>query len=130
MSCQVVGARGGLEHHEHLAAAVPSRRAALGKVAGRLVDLLPIVRDHFYHPDFLGSFSQKSVLPALVPGLGYEDLEIGEGATASAILEGLLTAPEALSAAERKRLRKELFRYCERDTLGMVKMYEALQRVA
>jgi hypothetical protein len=65
-----------------------------------------------------------------VPGLGYEDLEIGEGATASAILEALLTAPEALSAAERKRLRKELFRYCERDTLGMVKMYEALQRVA
>lgn len=68
MSCQVVGARGGLEHHEHLAAAVPSRRAALGKVAGRLVDLLPIVRDHVYHPDFLGSFSQKSVLPALCRG--------------------------------------------------------------
>jgi len=170
MSCHVVGARGGLEHHEHLAdgpgdprpalaaavvracagartvvawnarfergclehlaAAVPSRRAALGEVADRLVDLLPIVRDHVYHPDFLGSFSQKAVLPALVPGLGYEDLEIGEGATASAILEGLLTAPEALSAAERKRLRKELLRYCERDTLGMVKMYEALRRAA
>ena len=67
----------------HLAENVPSLRTALLDVADRLVDLLPIVRDHVYHPDFGGSFSLKSVAPALVSGLGYEDLEIGEGSAAS-----------------------------------------------
>lgn len=169
MSCHVVGARGGLEHTEHLAdgpgdprpalaaavvracagartvvawnagferrclehlaAAVPSRRGALLEAADRLVDLLPIVRDHVYHPDFLGSFSQKSVLPALVPGLGYGGLAISEGETASAALESLLLAESPLPAADRKRLRKDLLRYCERDTLGMLRIYEELQRL-
>jgi hypothetical protein len=169
VSCHVLGARGGVEHHEHLAdgpgdprpamaaavvracagastvvawnagferrclehlaAAVPPRRAALGEVVRKLVDLLPIVRDHVYHPDFLGSLSQKAVLPALVPGLGYGGLAISEGETASAVLEALLLAESPVPAADRKRLRKDLLRYCERDTLGMVKMYQRLQRL-
>jgi hypothetical protein len=33
-------------------------------VRERLVDLLPIVADHVYHPAFGGSFSIKAVLPA------------------------------------------------------------------
>jgi predicted RecB family nuclease len=33
----------------------------------RLWDLLPVVRNHVYHPAFGGSFSLKAVLPALVP---------------------------------------------------------------
>ena len=42
-----------------------------------------MVRDGCYHPDFRGSFSIKNVLPVLVPGMGYEDLEIADGQTAS-----------------------------------------------
>ena len=33
--------------------------------------------------NLLGSFSIKSVLPALVPDLGYDDLEINDGGMAS-----------------------------------------------
>jgi len=110
----------------HLAENVPSLRTALLDVADRLVDLLPIVRDHVYHPDFGGSFSLKSVAPALVPGLGYEDLEIGEGSAASTILETLLLRADSIPAADRATLRRQLMDYCERDTLATVKVYERL----
>lgn len=112
---------------EHLAENVPSRRRALRAIIGRLVDLLPIVRDHVYHPDFGGSFSLKAVAPALVPGLDYESLEIGDGATAAGALEGLLLAGEGLGPGERKSLRKRLLAYCKQDTFAMVKVVDALR---
>jgi hypothetical protein len=128
------GARTVLAYHapfekkciEDLAGALPHLRKELTALAGRLRDLLPIVRDHVYHPDFGGSFSLKSVLPALVPGLGYDDLEIGDGSTATVALEALLLGGDLLGAAERHGLRRDLLRYCERDTLAMVKLHERL----
>jgi hypothetical protein len=111
---------------EHLAEAVPEHRRALLAIRDRLVDLLPIVREHVYHPGFGGNFGLKAVLPALVPGAGYGDLAIADGNTASAVLEGLLLSPEATPAEDRERLRRELLAYCERDTLAMVKLTEQL----
>lgn len=112
---------------EHLAEHVPTHRKALRSIISRLVDLLPIVRDHVYHPDFGGSFGLKAVAPALVPGLDYEHLEIGDGATAAGALEGLLLAGDQLAPGERKALRKQLLAYCEQDTLAMVKVVAALR---
>ena len=114
---------------EHLAAHVPARREALLDVAGRLVDLLPIVREHVYDPAFGGSFSLKSVAPALAPGLGYGDLEIGEGSQAQFALEDLLLRGEGIPDEDRTRRRRQLLDYCERDTLATVRVYEKLQQV-
>jgi hypothetical protein len=38
-------------------------------------DLLPIIRGFVSHPAFLGSYSIKSLAPALVPGCTYDDLD-------------------------------------------------------
>ena len=114
----------------HLAENVPTLRKALLDVADRLVDLLPIVRDNVYHPDFGGSFSLKSVAPALVPGLGYQDLDIGEGSAASSVLEALLLREDTIPAGDRAKLRRQLMDYCERDTLSTVKVYERLLELA
>ncbi len=108
----------------------PSLASTLKKLRKRIVDLLPIVRDHVYHPDFGGSFGLKSVLPALVPGLGYDDLDVKDGGTASAVLEALLLHGDAMDPNERAELRRNLLAYCERDTLGMVKLYERLLELA
>ena len=54
---------------ERLADAVPELADDLLAIAARLADPLPVVRAHVYHPDFHGSFSLKSVLPALVPNV-------------------------------------------------------------
>jgi len=115
---------------EHLAEHVPDRRRALLAVAGKLVDLLPIVRDHVYHPAFVGSFSMKAVGPALVPEISYDDLEIGEGGTASAALEGLLLGSAPLPPAKREALRGQLLAYCAQDTLAMVRLVERLTALA
>ena len=109
-----------------LAAFLPHLRADLAALSDRIRDLLPIVRDYVYHPNFGGSFSIKSVLPALVPGLGYDDLEIQDGSSASAALEGLLFDPDALNPEAHQPMRKSLLAYCERDTLAMVRLYERL----
>jgi hypothetical protein len=115
---------------EQLAEHVPAHRKALNGVIARLVDLLPIVRNHVYHPDFGGGFSMKVVAPALVPGLDYSELEIGEGGTAAAVLEGLLLNGAALSEAARAKLQKQLLEYCKLDTLAMVKVVERLRSLA
>jgi len=96
----------------------------------RLVDPLPVVRDHVYHPDFGGSFSLKSILPALVPALGYDDLEIAEGETASRVLMQLVADDPTLLPAERATKREALLRYCERDTLAMVRVLSRLRELA
>jgi len=113
-----------------IAAGAPALAPRLERVAERLVDLLPIVRDHVYHPDFGGSFSLKRVLPALVPGLGYDDLAIGDGALASVALERVLWGGETVGQDERARLREDLLRYCARDTLGLARLLGRLRGLA
>ncbi len=109
---------------------VPAHRRELRSIARRLVDLLPIVRDHVYHPAFDGSFSLKSVLPALVPELGYGDLELADGGAASAALESLLLDEGGHAPEGARALRDQLMAYCERDTLAMVRLVERLREIA
>ena len=82
-----------------LAAEFPQYGPQLIALAERLVDLLQIVRDCYYHPDFHGSFSIKSVAPTLAPQLSYDELDIPDGLAASAAYQRLLTGdvppPEA-----------------------------------
>jgi hypothetical protein len=115
---------------EDLAAAAPELAAELQAIASRIHDLLPIVRDHVYHPDFLGSFSLKTVLPALVPGLTHESLEVSEGHTASALLHRLLFLGEPSKSDEREALRRDLLDYCAMDTLALVRLKERLDELA
>ncbi len=93
-------------------------RALLG---GRMVDMLELVRAHCYHPEFHGSFSIKSVVPALIPHLGYDDLAIADGTLASMAYAEMLR-PE--TAQERKQeIRENLLAYCARDTLAVVELF-------
>src|SRR5262245_29380947 len=108
----------------------PELKADCDSLIERIRDPLPIVRDYVYHPDFNGSFGLKSVLPALVPELSYEDLEVAEGMTASVRLARLLLDPEPMETSVIDRWRYELMRYCERDTWGLVKLLEHLRELA
>lgn len=111
----------------HLAEWVPHLAKELKKIEAKLIDLLPVVRNHVYHPDFGGSFSIKKVLPALVPGLSYRDLAINEGETASLELMRLMFEGEEMKPRERSQLREALLRYCERDSWAMVKLLDKLK---
>ena len=110
-----------------LACLVPALEAPLLDIAGRLVDLETIVADHVYHPGFHGSFSLKSVLPALVPDCGYDGLAIREGTQAALAYEQLR---ELQPGPERARLRAQILDYCAQDTWGMLCIYRFLRELA
>ncbi|MBI2172265.1 MAG: DUF2779 domain-containing protein [Chloroflexi bacterium] len=112
------------EAAEHL----PQYADGLTAMQGRLFDLLKLLREHYYHPAQHGSYSLKSVLPALAPDMGYDDLAIQEGNAAALAYEKMLAleTPEG----ERAVLRQALLDYCQRDTLAMVKVVEALCKEA
>ena len=56
---------------EELASAFPEYEATLLSLMERIVDLLGIARDYYYHPDMRGSWSIKAVLPTIAPELDY-----------------------------------------------------------
>ena len=127
----VVAYNAGFERRcmEQMAGALPTLAAPLTSIVTRLVDLLPVIRNHVYHPDFGGSFSLKSVLPALVPELSYDGLAIADGGTASLELERLLFNGDGLELPAKERLRSDVLRYCQKDTWGLVKLLECLRRL-
>jgi len=108
-----------------LADCFPSYAARIKRVQKRLWDLLSVVRDHVYHPKFGGSFSIKSVLPALVKGMTYAGMGVADGAQAGVAYLQMLS--DDTPPREKKRLRKDLLKYCEQDTLAMIKIVEALR---
>ena len=96
----------------------------LDAVVTRMVDLLPIVRDHYYHPALRGSFSMKALLPAVCPELNYDDLRLKGGEMAARAW--LRMVAPATPHAERKELGAALLNYCARDTLAMLRVRERL----
>src|SRR5258705_54288 len=102
--------------------AVPELRAELEALEGKLVDLLPVVRENVYHPDFLGSFSLKYVLHPLVPELTYDDLVIVDGLVASVEIARLLFVAGENPPEEHHPRPQDLLNYFQREKWGMVKM--------
>lgn len=107
-----------------LAEALPQYRDGLLALVPRIVDLLKVVRDNYYHPEFHGSFSIKKVLPALAPGFGYGELAVQEGMEASAAYARLVTGD--VPEDEAAKTREALLAYCKRDTEAMVRVYHRL----
>ena len=77
-----------------------------------------------------GSFSIKSVLPAIFPNdpaLDYHNLEgVHNGSEAMSIFPKI----QYMSPEDQTRARHNLLKYCELDTYAMVKVWEELVRVA
>jgi hypothetical protein len=115
---------------ERMAQALPALAGELRDIVARLADPLPVVREHVYHPGFGGSFSLKTVLPALVPDLDYAGLAIADGETAALALTQLVLEGDGIAQPEREATREALLRYCERDTLAMVRVLERLREIA
>ena len=103
----------------------------LRNIADHIVDLIePFREGHYYVPAMGGSFSIKSVLPALFPDdprLNYHNLSdlCQNGGDAMTIFPRIKDmAPDEAAAA-----REALLRYCELDTWAMVVVWERLQEV-
>lgn len=106
-----------------LARRFPALRDRLLSLNERIVDLLPIARNHYYHPSQQGSWSLKKVLPAVVPGLSYDKLEgVQDGGMAmDAFLEAI---HPATPSARKSVIEQQLLAYCQLDTYSMVRLWQ------
>ena len=104
-----------------MAVMLPDLAAALNAVAGRLVDLLRLTRDHYQHPALGGSYSLKAVLPTVDAELDHALLEeVQDGLSAQAAYHE--AADPATAADRREVLRHSLLEYCGLDTLALVRV--------
>ncbi len=110
-----------------LAVWLPEHAEGINAIQARLFDLLPVVREHVYHPAFAGSYSIKSVLPALVPEMTYEGMEVANGQDAGLAWESLVRG--SVNPGERDRIRKALLDYCGQDTLALILLLKQLRAV-
>lgn len=116
---------------KELAAQFPDLAGHLLNIQENIRDLLiPFQSGYYYNRAMGGSFSIKSVLPALFPDdptLDYHNLEgIHNGSEAMTIFPKIKDMPPEEQAAARKNL----LAYCELDTYAMVKVWEALTKAA
>ncbi len=114
--------------NESLAAHCPDRAAALLGINNRIQDLMePFSKGWYIHPEFHGSASLKAVLPVLCPGLSYADLKIKDGQ--EAMLSWYALQQGDLNPQDLAELREALLAYCQRDTYGMVAIWNYLQKL-
>jgi hypothetical protein len=106
-----------------LAERYPELAPALLSINARVVDLLPIARNRYYHPSQQGSWSIKAVLPAAVPELSYDQLSgVQDGGMA---MEAFVEALSPDTSPERKaEIENQLLAYCQLDTLAMVRLWQ------
>jgi predicted RecB family nuclease len=107
-----------------LAAWLPEFAKRIKTIHSRLWDLLPVIRKYVYHPAFAGSYSLKAVLPALVPEMKYEGMQIANGQDAGFAWESLIRG--WADQAEHDNIKKALLAYCKQDTVALVKLLRTL----
>jgi len=105
----------------------PEYKSNLVKINDRMVDLLvPFRSRYLYHPEMKGSASLKSVLPAFVPDMTYDGLGIQDGEMAS--IRYLSCIKNLVSDTEKRKIFKDLIKYCGQDTLAEVKLLDVLYK--
>ena len=113
---------------KELANDFPEYKVPLLALISRFVDLIVPFRNlGYYHPEFHGSFSIKSVLPAMFPDepdLDYKSLSIQNGGVA---MDTFANLSRLKNESERLEIREALLAYCKLDTWAMVKIYRALK---
>jgi hypothetical protein len=103
----------------------PRYSEVINSLVVRIKDLMyPFQKKFYYKPEMKGSHSIKNVLPALIPSLTYNNLNIAEGSMASLAFEQLLYEDDFIRVSE---IRRDLLEYCKLDTLAMVKILELLE---
>jgi len=111
-----------------LAAMFEEFSSQLIAIHDNIQDLMtPFQKKDYYVPSMKGSYSIKKVLPALVPTMAeaYKELEgVQNGGDAMQTYAKLAHMDDK---AEVARLREALLRYCELDTMAMVRVSEKLK---
>ena len=110
---------------KELAAAFPEKSSEIDHLINNICDLMiPFRNKSIYHWQFDGLYTLKAVLPALVPELSHDNLDISDGGMASS--EWMRMVQSNDDDEEKSVIRKQLLQYCHLDTLAMVRILERM----
>ena len=104
----------------------PDLAQPLTAISMRLIDFEKIIRENVYHPAFVGSFSLKKVVPALVRDVSYDGLAVADGSAAVTLFARMARG----EVEDTTGARRDLLAYCRTDTLVMVRLHEILAGMA
>jgi CRISPR/Cas system-associated exonuclease Cas4 (RecB family) len=108
---------------KELAKRFPNLRMPLLSINQRVIDLLTVAEERYYHPSQEGSWSIKQVLPTIAPDLHYNALDgVQDGGMA---MEAYREALVASTLPTRKhKIQEQLLAYCKLDTYAMVRIWQ------
>ena len=105
----------------------PKHKKWIDNVLEKIVDLyVPFRNFGYYNPKQHGSASIKKILPALTEK-SYETMEISDGGTAS--VEFFNITYNKCTKEQKKKVRENLLKYCELDTLAEAMIIEKLRKL-
>ncbi len=124
----------------------PEHSAKLLAICGKSADLMHLLKNNemykemenadvfnYYHKNLSGSYSIKKTLPALVPSLTYEGMDVGNGVQAYIAYinydSPIPTSFDKENVMKTKAERREALKhYCQHDTWAMVEILRAVRR--
>ncbi|MRR06070.1 MAG: DUF2779 domain-containing protein [Deltaproteobacteria bacterium] len=110
-----------------LADAFPQHKERIERMIANFRDLMaPFRARTIYLWQAKGSYSIKKILPLLVPELGYEGMDIGDGGAA---MDAWHTMNSKIDSEELERIRASLWEYCKLDTLAMVRILKKIKNI-
>jgi hypothetical protein len=113
--------------NREMAEQYPEFAGLMNSINDRVFDLMEIFsKQHFVHHKFKGSSSIKKVLPVLVDGFSYDDMDISNGQAAALRWYEAVTSDDTELAS---KTYESLLEYCKLDTLAMVEIYKTLKNV-
>ena len=111
--------------NREMALQYPEYAELMEGINNRIFDLMEIFsQQHFVHHKFKGSSSIKKVLPVLVDGFSYDNLDITNGQAAASRWYQAVSG--STTKAEANKTFESLLEYCKLDTLAMVEIYKKL----
>ena len=112
-----------IARNKNMADLYPDKSDFLNNINIRMIDLEDIFKDGYVDIQFGGSTSIKKVLP-IITDLSYDDLEVANGTDAMGAFIEMIDTKDNIKKME---IRKKMLKYCERDTLAMVKIFEKMK---
>ena len=99
----------------------PANADNLISIESRLWDVMVPIKQYVYDPSFLGSFSLKSVGPALLgEKASYTDMAVSDGTEARISFAKMIS--DQTSKTDKQRIYETLSEYCRKDTYLMVEL--------
>ena len=99
-------------------------RPAIDAIIARTIDTAPMMRQGFYNPIMMGSFSIKDIVKVLPDADDYsnEGEAIGDGG--SAMIKWLEYTDPKIDQKKKSKIIEELKKYCAQDTLNLYYLFK------